>query len=195
MSFPPATEMFQFAGFASASYGFTDGYPQKEVGCPIRRSQDQRALASPLSFSQRATSFIASRCQGIHQMPFSWLAPRPAPSAPFLEGLPAFGLLEPKRSQAAKRQPPNKRAWRRCAQHRPPRLDAPASRIPMPRSGQTGPDLLHGFSRLSLHDFKTAGWQKADGRHPPATGLFPQKPGAQQRRARPARRGGGPGPI
>jgi hypothetical protein len=27
-------------------------------------------LAPPLSFSQRATSFIASRCQGIHQMPF-----------------------------------------------------------------------------------------------------------------------------
>src|ERR1700686_4195132 len=39
------------------------------VGCPIRRSRDQRALASPPGFSQRATSFIASRCQGIHQMP------------------------------------------------------------------------------------------------------------------------------
>ena len=39
------------------------------VGCPIRRSADQRALASSRSFSQRATSFIASQCQGIHQMP------------------------------------------------------------------------------------------------------------------------------
>jgi hypothetical protein len=39
------------------------------VGCPIRRSRDQRALASTPGFSQRATSFIASRCQGIHQMP------------------------------------------------------------------------------------------------------------------------------
>jgi hypothetical protein len=27
MSFPPATEMFQFAGFASCSYGFRTGYP------------------------------------------------------------------------------------------------------------------------------------------------------------------------
>ena len=27
MSFPPATEMFQFAGFASAPYGFRCGYP------------------------------------------------------------------------------------------------------------------------------------------------------------------------
>ena len=44
------------------------------MGCPIRRSEDPRALAPPLGFSQRATSFIASRCQGIHQMPFSELA-------------------------------------------------------------------------------------------------------------------------
>jgi hypothetical protein len=48
------------------------------VGCPIRRSRDQRSLASPPGFSQRATSFIASQCQGIHQMPFSsLLAPHP----------------------------------------------------------------------------------------------------------------------
>ena len=40
------------------------------VGCPIRRSRDRRSRASPPGFSQRATSFIASQCQGIHQMPF-----------------------------------------------------------------------------------------------------------------------------
>ena len=39
------------------------------VGCPIRRSRDQRSLASPPGLSQRATPFIASQCQGIHQMP------------------------------------------------------------------------------------------------------------------------------
>ena len=38
-------------------------------GCPIRRSTDQRVLAPPRGFSQRATSFIASQCQGIHRMP------------------------------------------------------------------------------------------------------------------------------
>ncbi len=70
MSFPPANEMFQFAGFASHAYGFSMGYP-KRVGCPIRKSSDQRLLPSPRSLSQSATSFIASRCQGIHQMPFS----------------------------------------------------------------------------------------------------------------------------
>ena len=69
MSFPPATEMFQFAGFASA----LPPIPQNAGGCPIRRSSDQRVLPPPRSLSQGATSFIASRCQGIHQMPFSSL--------------------------------------------------------------------------------------------------------------------------
>src|SRR6516164_4592620 len=72
MSVPPATEMFQFAGFASCTYEFSTGYPPSfpgRVGCPIRRSRDHRSLASPPGFSQRATSFVASQCQGIHQMP------------------------------------------------------------------------------------------------------------------------------
>ena len=68
MSFPPATEMFQFAGFASAPYGFRYGYP-KGPGFPIRKSTDQSLLTAPRGLSQRATSFIASQCQGIHQMP------------------------------------------------------------------------------------------------------------------------------
>ena len=45
------------------------------VGCPIRRPRDHRSLASPPGFSQRATSFIASQCQGIHQMPFFACSP------------------------------------------------------------------------------------------------------------------------
>jgi hypothetical protein len=70
MSVPPGTEMFQFPGFASPPYVFRWRYP-KGVGCPIRTSTDQRLLAAPRGFSQRATSFIASWCQGIHRMPFS----------------------------------------------------------------------------------------------------------------------------
>jgi hypothetical protein len=70
MSIPPGTEIFQFPGFASPHYGFMWRYP-KGVGCPIRTSTDQRLLAAPRGFSQRATSFIASWCQGIHRMPFS----------------------------------------------------------------------------------------------------------------------------
>jgi hypothetical protein len=43
------------------------------VGFPIRKSSDQRVLPSPRSLSQGATSFIASRCQGIHRMPLPLL--------------------------------------------------------------------------------------------------------------------------
>ncbi len=41
----------------------------KGRGFPIRTPADQRSLASPRGFSQRATSFIASRRQGIHRTP------------------------------------------------------------------------------------------------------------------------------
>ncbi len=38
------------------------------VGFPIRKSSDQSLFAAPRRLSQRTTSFIASQCQGIHQM-------------------------------------------------------------------------------------------------------------------------------
>ena len=49
---------------------YSDGDDPRGPGCPIRRSPDQHSLTIPRSFSQPATSFFASRCQGIHQMPF-----------------------------------------------------------------------------------------------------------------------------
>ena len=76
MSFPPGTEMFQFPGFAPPAYVFSGQYPIG-VGCPIRISTDQSLLAAPRGFSQRATSFVASWCQGIHRMPFSCAIPPP----------------------------------------------------------------------------------------------------------------------
>ncbi len=48
------------------------------VGCPIRKFTDQNLLAVPRDLSQRATSFIASQCQGIHQMPFRRLISTPS---------------------------------------------------------------------------------------------------------------------
>ena len=69
MSFPPATEMFQFTGFASHTLCIQIEMTLR-VGFPIRKSADQSLLAAPHGLSQRATSFIASWCQGIHQMPF-----------------------------------------------------------------------------------------------------------------------------
>lgn len=46
------------------------------VGFPIRKFTDQCLLAAPHDLSQRATSFIASQCQGIHQMPLIHLIHR-----------------------------------------------------------------------------------------------------------------------
>ena len=87
MSFPPGTEMFQFPGFASPKlcihFGDTLSTSPKvrsnlaadrameemvKVGFPIRKSPDQSSLTAPRRLSQRATSFIACTCQGIHQM-------------------------------------------------------------------------------------------------------------------------------
>ena len=45
----------------------------KALGCTIRKSTGQRLLSPHRSLSQSATSFIASQCQGIHQLPFSYL--------------------------------------------------------------------------------------------------------------------------
>ena len=60
ISFPPATEMFQFTGLSTRrSAG------KNLLGCPIRRSADQSLLATPRSFSQLSTSFFVCRCLGI----------------------------------------------------------------------------------------------------------------------------------
>ena len=48
---------------------YSNGDTAYAVGCPIRIFPDQSLLAAPQDFSQPVTSFIASRCQGIHQMP------------------------------------------------------------------------------------------------------------------------------
>ena len=40
------------------------------VGCPIRKSSDQRSFAPPRSLSQLITSFIACESLGIHRTPF-----------------------------------------------------------------------------------------------------------------------------
>jgi hypothetical protein len=48
-------------------------FQASKVGCPIRKSTDQRVFAPPRSLSQRITSFIACACQGIHQLPLRHL--------------------------------------------------------------------------------------------------------------------------
>jgi hypothetical protein len=80
MSFPPATEMFQFAGFASPSYGLTGGYPLPG-GLPhseIRGSTGARP--SPRLF---AACHVLHRLSVPRHPPDALLVqpcPRPAPS-------------------------------------------------------------------------------------------------------------------
>ena len=70
-SFPPATEMFQFAGLPHSSLVYLARCDRAlpQPGFPIRRSLDQRLLAAPQGISSPATSFIGSWRQGIHPVP------------------------------------------------------------------------------------------------------------------------------
>ena len=71
ISFPPATEMFQFADlphpglFGSA---WSD-WALPQPGFPIRTPPDQSMLAAPRGISLPTTSFIGSWRQGIHLVP------------------------------------------------------------------------------------------------------------------------------
>ena len=71
ISFPPATEMFQFAGLPQP--GLFDSawsdWALPQPGFPIRTPPDQCLLAAPRSVSSPATSFIGSWRQGIHPVP------------------------------------------------------------------------------------------------------------------------------
>ena len=67
MSFPRATEMFQFTRFASHSYVFIMRYPEGWVS-PFRNLRIKAYLPAPRSLSQAFTSFVAYHCQGIHHV-------------------------------------------------------------------------------------------------------------------------------
>ncbi len=69
ISFPPGTEMFQFPGFASLDLCIQSRIiGSLLLGFPIQISSDQCLLPAPRGFSQAATSFVASYCQGIHHV-------------------------------------------------------------------------------------------------------------------------------
>ena len=84
--------MFQFPRLAFPAYVFNREWPGfARPGFPIRRSTGS-LLPANRGLSQVATSFIASRCQGIHRMPLvAWLK-NPTSQAPRFRG--TFGWLE-----------------------------------------------------------------------------------------------------
>jgi hypothetical protein len=67
MSFPRATEMFQFTRFASLPYVFRQRYPCGWVS-PFGNLRITANLPAPRSLSQAITSFIACNRLGIHHM-------------------------------------------------------------------------------------------------------------------------------
>ena len=79
ISFPPATGMFPFAGFASAAYlCFGGGYRTSTVRwvSPFGNPRIIACSAAPRGLSQLATPFIASGCRGIHRPPLPSLRSR-----------------------------------------------------------------------------------------------------------------------
>ena len=67
MSFPRATEMFQFTRFASHDYVFIMRYLCRWVS-PFGNLRIKACLPAPRSLSQAITSFVAYHCQGIHHV-------------------------------------------------------------------------------------------------------------------------------
>ena len=68
ISVPPATEMFQFTGFALPTLWIQVGVTLAGRVSPFGYLRIKARLPAPRSFSQAATSFIACNRQGIHHM-------------------------------------------------------------------------------------------------------------------------------
>ena len=68
ISVPPATEMFQFTGFALPTLYIQVGVTLAGRVSPFGHLRINARLPAPRSFSQAATSFIACNRLGIHHM-------------------------------------------------------------------------------------------------------------------------------
>jgi hypothetical protein len=70
ISLPPATEMFQFTGFAALTLCIQVRLTLAGRVSPFGYLRIKARLPAPRSFSQAATSFFACNRQGIHHMHF-----------------------------------------------------------------------------------------------------------------------------
>ena len=70
ISLPPATEMFQFTGFALTCLCIQHAVTLAGRVSPFGHLRINARLPAPRSFSQVATSFVACNRQGIHHMHF-----------------------------------------------------------------------------------------------------------------------------
>jgi hypothetical protein len=77
MSFPPATEMVQFAGFASHGYGFTMGYP---LGGGLPHSEISGSTGARPSPELFAACHVLHRLSVPRHSPDALLSSSPTPS-------------------------------------------------------------------------------------------------------------------
>ena len=198
MSFPPATEMVQFAGFASSSYGFTEGYP-KRGGLPHSDI--------PGSTVARTSPGLFAACHVLHRLSvprhppdaLTSRSPTPSPKRTFLEGYRPSACSSPKGLKQRSGRPP-KSAGTDAQASLPPGL-APRQAFAPPmlahrrshthariRPRRTWPDPLHGFTtRFTMSKERMAenGCQMSDG-HAPA--MARPRPSSKGRYAGHARR-------
>ena len=78
LSLPPATKMFQFAGLPPLALCVQARVPAHYHGwvSPFGDPRIKACSAAPRGLSQPSTSFIGSRCQGIHRVPLLHLTNR-----------------------------------------------------------------------------------------------------------------------
>ena len=110
-------------------------------GFPIRKSADQSLLATPRGLSQRATSFIASWCQGIHRMPLKRL------------------ILMTRHAQRQALHVFNGKTCASKTRREPPRRPAPARRSGTHRPGGQAPS-----SNKPIHDVNSPDRRRRAGR-------------------------------
>ena len=154
------------------------------VGCPIRRSRDHRSLASPPGFSQRATSFIASQCQGIHQMPLLALDPRRSICSaaqnrraqgqdPYAQAASHEDTSRIRSSLAARAYPP--RSHDKLSLH--PSNNARAPGCPGSRSLRSSPNAGGGGERIRTDDLLLAKQALSQLSYTPFSGIRRQESG------------------
>ncbi len=96
MSFPPATEMFQFAGFASRTYGLSSGYPQElPPGSGLPHSE------IPGSTIARISPGLFAACHVLHRLS----VPRHPPDALISRFMRRTQRQEPSCHQARQTSP------------------------------------------------------------------------------------------
>jgi hypothetical protein len=142
LSFPPATEMFQFAGFASPSYGFTRRYRSKRWVAPFGdpRITGRSPLPSAFRSVPRPSSPLGAKAST--RCP-SCAAPAPSPkhaASPRAEG----STQNTEGSQRAACCLLIAAFWSRCARHRPCRCSRIGRAYPcpgptIPARGPAGP--------------------------------------------------------